>query len=350
MPSISARLKEMLLPEKSVDGSPVYLQENGERLGTITREENGYYILDCRGVEMRFSSEDLIEGSGGYIYRPPWYSKAKDLLASLEARRASDPELFESTTYIDLDDQLRHLAERGTETVSFLSKKRASIDKQVDELEIQIDTLSQTEPASIGRREYARRVVDLNRKLKILEINRSRIDDLISKFMRIPFIDVKTIENKAVDPVKKDDEPEPRRAEGERIKKIRILKLEKNLAEKQLQVAEGYIKDRLRQINNDIDELKALAKENKDNEKVLTFLRNKLADLNEEKKELQDKLGNVKHVSVEDVEKPDLPEVVESPEEEIRSGLDMSLIARIGSVVFILGLVIVLVMSLFGVI
>jgi len=355
MSRISTLIKENLLPKKKVEGRPVYLQENGEFLGKIKEEEDQHFIVDAQGVEMRFSSDDLIEGDGGFIYRPPWFGEASELLASLQARRAGDPELFRSTSIEQLDPGLRSLVEDAKRTARTLSNKRSSMREEKDEIEDEKATLSRIKAADIGRREYAKRVVDLDRRSKILEINLSRVEDLLSRFERIPFIDLKTIEDKAVSTVNEEEtnKPERRRAEGERIKKIRILKLEKNLAEQQVQVAEGYIKDRLNHINGDIKDLKALASENQGNEKVLNFLRTKLSELREEKKELQSKLENIEEVSEEDVEKAeaDLPEVVETePKQEdiSKPGMDMSLITRVGALIFILGLVIVLAMSLLG--
>ncbi|MFO8110817.1 MAG: hypothetical protein R6U17_09925 [Thermoplasmata archaeon] len=355
MQSVTNLFKKWISPEGKVKGSPVYLQENGELLGSITRKEDTFYIVDCRGVELRFSAGDLIEGEGGYIYKPPWYGGAKDVLASLEARRATDPELYDSThpDFI-LDEDLKSLVEQAKRTTAKLLKKRSSMEKQVKDMETKISHLSKRKPGEIGRREYAKKIVDLNRRLNIIEINISRIDDLISKFERIPFIDVNTIEyipNMNTEE-SKETMAERRSAEGERIKKIRILKLEKNLAEKQIQVAEGYIKDRLKRINGDIDDLKSMARENKDNEKVFIFLKNRLKDLRKEKKELQEKMTNIKHTNVDDVESDqELPKVVETEQEgePALEGVDVSLITRVGSLIFIIGLIIVLMMSLLGI-
>lgn len=353
MSSVIESIKGILFSEERAKGTPVYLQENGDFLGKVLRREDDQYIVDCMGVEMGFSSEDLIKGDGGYIYKPPWYSDGAKVLASLTALRAKDPDLYVSSD-ISSNSEYATLVSQANATFSRLLKKKESLEKQATTLEDEMNALAGRSPGDIGRREYAKNIVNINRKLKIIEINLSKIEDLISKYERIPFIDVNAIED--MPNMTPDDNKETavdrRISEGERIKKIRILKLEKNLAEKQIQVAEGYIKDRLRRINADIDDLTQMAKENRDNEKVLEFLKNRIADLRQEKEELQDKIKNIKHTDISEVQQDEeVSPIVETTTEvePVVSGTDYSLITRVGSLVFIIGLIIVLLMSLFGI-
>lgn len=387
------KIKSIIWPSSGPSGSPVYIQENGDLLGYVTnliKDSKGNvnaYLVDSDGIEMRFPEENIIEVEGGYIYQPVWYTESKKILEKLSKQEALNPDLTAILQTKDIPDvrlkklisesskETQNVVTEAMETVRLLLEKRDALNEQKNTLRDQIADLAGTRVLGGGnRRDFAITIIDLKRKAQIVDSNLKKLEEVLSKFEISPFIRINSIkktntqknETKEMIDIEPVDEPKAsRRTEaGERIKKIRILKLEKNLADKQKQVAETYIKERLRDINKESQELKVMAKENQDNEKVLKFLKNKISRLEKEKKELREKLENVKSATPESIsqsaDKDDLPvttdktmastersEIIEAPPKTI-GGMDATLISRIGSLIIIGGLVLVLVLSLLG--
>ena len=404
------KLKNIFWPKKEGVGAPVYLQENGDLLGQVSKVirsddgENVGYLIDSNGVELRFPEENLEPTEGGFIYQPIWFVKGNKIVKQLKAQERINPDIvntlesnnltFDETVRLIKDSsssELSELVKEAKELSKTLLSKKRSLGQQKDELTTNINSLAEDRVIGEGnRREFAEKILGLKRKARIVNFNLKKVESLIEYLKNSPFIgldDIQPIDNYShntntsnkiqkskgssqmneKNPQNDVSEPNPksRNVEGERIKKIRILKLEKNLAQKQEQIAEKYIKDRLKQINTDLDDLKQIAKENKDNKKTLEFVKNKRKKLREEKKKLQEQLKNVKQSmkeepkdekeikNIEDNQADVAPEIkegehVESVEQETSSGLDATLIARVGSIILIVGLIIVLVFSLLG--
>ncbi len=369
------KLKNVLWPTRGPSGQPVYLQENGELLGYVTnlvKNKGGDitgYLVDSDGVEMRFPKENITKIEGGFIYQPIWYTDSKELLERLKAEETLNPglkldgvpEAKAKRLIKDAGGDLHKTVEEAKNTVKILIEKESSLKEQRDSLREKINDIAGTRMlGGSNRREFALTIIDLKRKTQIIESNLNKVQELLEGFRKSPFIDTDKIkkvnrsdEKKEMIPIEEKTTPSRRSEAGERIKKIRILKLEKNLADKQKQVAEMYIKERLKAINKETNELKEMAKENQENKKILKFLKNKIDSLEEEKKELNDKLVNVKAVTPESLATTeDLPERIETDEviEDIPEsrGIDAALISRIGSLILIGGLLVILILSLLG--
>lgn len=152
--------------------------------------------------------------------------------------------------------------------------------------------------------------------------------------------------------------------EGERIKKVRIPKLEQQFGEKTARLQQTYISDlqkRIKNIDQDIKDLTKLAKKHKDDEEMVKFIGKKRENLKKEKKDLLDKIDEVKsdkdtladtEVKKEKEEKSDTQE---DREEEKRTNTQSapssaednagSTLAKIGLLVLIIGLIVLLVLS-----
>ncbi len=363
MPSIKALedLKEIIKLPDSRKGKPVYLQENGDLLGKVTSIKDETLTVESDGVELEFSQENIIEGDAGLVYSPEWFTKAERVVKELKKREEISHELSE-------DAQLRSLVSEAEEVLPTLISKRTSLEERNQELKQKIsDKMDAREHGDLGRREVMVQVADLNREWKIVETNLKRVEELINELRDSTFIDSdKTLkdpeeENNMME--SKDEMSEQpvssRNPEGERIKKLRILKLEKNLEEQQKKVAQSYIRDRLQRVTQDKKDLKKLREENKDNERTVELLDQKIVSLTEEQEELREKLKDIRQGDIENIQKKepeddlkeDLPEtkVVEDTSNEV-FGLDTETITRIGLLLTIFGVIIVLVISLIGMI
>lgn len=343
------------LPDPRI-GKPIYLQEDGEKLGKVVSidEETGLYTVDSSGVRLNFPEENVIEGEGGFVYSPRWFTEASRVLKELKARESLSP-----STEMKESGPLRSAVNKARDIVPILLSKKESLGRKKESVEHSISRKSEErESGEIGRREYMAHIVDLNRKLKIIETNLERVDDLLGDLENSAFIDIeRSYEGKKMTQDELQKNNPGRSSEGERIKKIRILKLEKSLEEQQKQVAEGYIKDRLKRVTADKKDLEKLREENKGNEKTVKFLDKKIESLDEEKSELRQKLKDLREGRIGDLEvddggplEEDIPDsvVVEKTSSDTMMGIDVDTITRMGSLIFIIGLVIVLIMSLLG--
>ncbi len=379
------KMKELLWPSTGPTGSPVYLQENGELIGHVTRlvkDDKGKiasYIIDSYGVEMRFPGENITEVDGGLIYQPVWYTHSKKILERLGAQEALNSDLVTAinsgdTPYATIKKRidgkggdLGNTIDEAIKSTRLLLEKKRSLEEQKDDLRERMRDLAGSRVLGwADRREFAKAIIEVKRNAQIVESNLDKLNELLEGFSRSPFIDIGLIENtkKEMVSIETSEDVNPtvsrRREAGERIKKIRILKLEKNLADKQKQVAETYVKERLKDINIEVKELTQMVEENKDNEKLIKFLNGKLDRLDKEKKQLQVKLKRVKSTTSEAIRQStqdDMPEIngitggngiFESTPPNAK-GINASLLSRVGTLVIIGGLILILVLSLMGV-
>jgi len=137
-------------------------------------------------------------------------------------------------------------------------------------------------------------------------------------------------------------------SDKERIKKIRIPKLEKDLGGKQEKVtmayfrgmAKNYIRDRLQRLTQDRKDLEKLRKISSGNEKIVEYIDNRITSIVEEQKKLRDKL--------KDLQKGKTIYLETDVEERTVFGPDFKKIIGPGILLLIMGLTLIYIGSEYG--
>ncbi len=389
MNGITKSLRDIFWPDEGHHGKTVYLQETGEKLGTVVdvkADQDGEiasFTVDCEGAELDISCDNILEAEQGLIYRPVWLTEAEKIVKKLEAQQRINPDIATHTTKTLSRPKIKRILKRASpefektfqeaEDISaFLISKREELKNKRDSLTAEIEEMAKKRMRGEGsRKEFAETIVDLKRKAKIVEENLNKAESLFIRLKDSPLIDVERIkeddEMAVQEPVKKDQNPSSKRKvseerkmeEGERIKKVRIPKLEQQFGQKEEELQQAYLadlKERLKHINQDMKDLRELAEEHEGKEEIIRFIDGKMEALKKEKKDLRNKIKEVKKgKETEPVENPeeDIAEIEgvleENDSEELQSvegGIDGSFIARLGSLAVIIGLIVLLILSL----
>ncbi len=136
----------------------------------------------------------------------------------------------------------------------------------------------------------------------------------------------------------------------ERIKKIRIPKLEKKLREDQDKVnmdyfrelAKNYIKDRLRRLNRDKEYLEKLRKASSENKKINKYANDRIVSILEEEEILRNKL--------KDLEEGETISLDTDAEKDGIFDLDLKKVTGYGILFFIMGISLIYLGSEYGLI
>ncbi|MBS3817013.1 MAG: hypothetical protein KGY76_05565 [Candidatus Thermoplasmatota archaeon] len=405
MTKIAGSLREIFWPGDRSD-KPVYLQETGELLGYISdieTDEDGrvkIYTVDCDGVDLSFSSENIIEGDDGYIYQPIWLTEGEKIVEKLETQQRVNPEIASHTSeniskgrlkqiFSRSNPELEETVEKARDIAELLIEKKNSLEDKKESLQREIEEKTEKRMSGEGsRRDFAEAVVDLKRKAKIAEENLNKVEQLYTRLKKNPLIDMEGLkrrveedmspkkENLAKDRPKTRSDSEVknnpegggrREKESERIKKIRIPKLEQQFEQKEDQIQQAYLADlqeRIKSINQDIKDLKELSEEHEGDEKIKDFIDKKLDNLKEEKKDLREKIEEVKknensvektpseeeksEANIEGLVEEKTTEKASSEEQKLGNskGINGEKIARLGFLALIIGIIVLLILSL----
>ncbi len=417
MSDIALTLRNLFWPQEKHKGKPVYLQETGEELGEVSyvkTDENGKisgYMVECEGVELEISRENILEGKKGFIYRPVWLTEAEEVIRRLEAQQRLNPDISTQSTEKSSQRKIKRILskaspdlkqtfEEAEELALFLTEKREELYEKSDSINSKIEELAQRRMKGEGsRKDFTEKIVNLNRERKIIEENLNKVEKLYKRLKDSPLIDLDLIKKKVgnemlseeysaqKDQIKEKpdtspdrDVPSERKVEGsEKIKKVRIPKLEQEFGQEQEQLQENYISDlqeRIKRINEDIKDLKELAQQHEGDENIEKFIDRKMENLKEEKKDIRDKIKEVKkernlmkssqsQSGSEDgsQKKPikkepainnlkeesfetEMSDVPEDKTVESESGFSGTTLARLGSLVLIMGFIVLLILSL----
>ena len=204
---ISKKKKKSFL-NKDMKGKPVYLEDTGEKLGTvfeqiIDKDKNitGYKIKDKESnAILNFSIENFDQNKDGLIFIPGWYNNALRIIEKLEFKDKISPDLTallsddavtneelyeifvkhdnEMVNYIDDAKSLREMLSRR---LKVLQKERISLK---DEL---MDLTEKRLIKDIDRKEFSEDVINHRRKVNILDLNINKCKDLIKRLDNTSF-------------------------------------------------------------------------------------------------------------------------------------------------------------------
>lgn len=206
---IGEKLKKIIWPfwGKDAIGKSVYFEDSGEEMGIvrkILRNSNGdvigYEIEETKtGKVVQFPSTSFENTERGLIFIPMWYSEAKEFIEEIELKikipelqdilrvgRLSNKEL---SSIVASNPEMRKYIEGAFSLRKSIEKRMREIE--LERLEVRNHLMSISEKRllnEIGRREFAKEVIEGRRKSRILEMNLKRCKELLIRFDSIPFL------------------------------------------------------------------------------------------------------------------------------------------------------------------
>lgn len=259
-------IKESVWPSgKKKLGSPIYVEEDGPILGVVddvfidrgSGKPLAYKIL-ASGQYIELPAEAVSETPGGYVYRSPWFGEADDLIRKLEGHELIMPELFFTSPATAGTDKkmlesamqkspaLRQMVDAARKLHTELQPRIDAMEKERSRLVNQVADLTEAmATGGMDKESYRQGFVALKRRLQVLEATIRRGEALRSRLEAIPFVRVTlngsatTSGGKGLSEGTHVGVPAGQRGdEWKRIKKVRILKSEKALAEKEARLVE----------------------------------------------------------------------------------------------------------------
>lgn len=204
----NSKKKKKSFLNKDMKGKPVFLEDTGEKLGTVfetiideSKKINGYKIKDKESnAILSFSIENFDYTKEGLIFIPGWYNNALKIIQKLEFKDKISPELTallsddqvtneelyeifvkhdnEMVNYIDDAKSLREILSRR---LKVLQKERISLK---DEL---MDLTEKRLIKDIDRKEFSEDVINHRKKVNILDLNINKCKDLIKRLDNTSF-------------------------------------------------------------------------------------------------------------------------------------------------------------------
>jgi len=194
--------------KKDMKDKPVFLEDTGERLGTVfdtiyDGESNliGYKIKDGKSeAVLSFPAEQFDFNKDGLIFVPSWYNSSLKVIEKLEFKdkispdftallsedTVSNEELYEifvkhDDEMVEYIDQAKSLREMLTNRLKVLEKQRISLK---DEL---MDLTEKRLIKDIDRRQFSEDVMAHRRKVNVLDINIRKCKDLLNRLEKTSF-------------------------------------------------------------------------------------------------------------------------------------------------------------------
>ena len=197
-----------MLIKKDLNGKPVFLEDTGEKLGTvfdtIYDEENklvGYKIKDNKSeAVLSFPANQFEVEKNGLIFVPSWYTNAVKIIEKLEFKDRISPELTALLTddavsnnelyeiFVKHDDEMAHyiddtvlLKERLNTRLKLLEKQRMTLKEEL------INLTEKRLIKDIDRKEFSEDVMEFRRKANIIDVNIGKCKKLIKRIDKTSF-------------------------------------------------------------------------------------------------------------------------------------------------------------------
>ncbi|TET91481.1 MAG: zinc ribbon domain-containing protein [Methanomassiliicoccales archaeon] len=195
--------------QRSTIGKEVYFEDTGEKLGIVfdavrgrDGEVVGYNIKDENSEAMMdFPVERFEENARGLIFRPLWYTEAKELISQLEFQPSIIPELTEMVLDGDMSKEslyevMAHshpnLKRFVDEAITLREVLRIKLEAlEISGLGLRNEVGELAEKRLLGenkRRDFARALLALRRKTRIVNISIKRCRELLLRLDRSPFV------------------------------------------------------------------------------------------------------------------------------------------------------------------
>lgn len=200
--------KRKTLAQKNMKGKQVYLEDNGEILGTVfdavhDSEKNllGYKIKDYKSeAVLSFPLNQFEEDKNGLIFIPSWYNKGLKTIEKLEFKDRITPELMWLITdktitteelyniFVKHDDKIAHYIEEAVSLRDLIDNRLKILAKERISLkEALMDLTEKRLIKDIDRRQFSEDVMDHRRKVNVLDINIKKCKDLLERLEHTSF-------------------------------------------------------------------------------------------------------------------------------------------------------------------
>ncbi|MEM4293709.1 MAG: PRC-barrel domain-containing protein [Thermoplasmata archaeon] len=256
--SIFEKMKESIWPgRRKAAGLPVYLEDNGEVLGVVSdivESRDGKilsYVVENEVSSFQIPVENVLVTKRGLIFIPSWYSEAERFIKTLEIQESLMPEVFVLLAEENVPkEQIKGILERASpETKRILhealqlleatNKKLAAFKKESAKLYTMISEMTEKRVLGvIDRREFASNILELKRKAQILEASMKRANEIIARLEGSALVRAAKALESAEKKVEKAGAeavpagmPQISPEQRAKIKKFRVLKIEKELKE-----------------------------------------------------------------------------------------------------------------------
>ncbi|RLF27513.1 MAG: hypothetical protein DRN05_05535 [Thermoplasmata archaeon] len=203
----TARKKKPFL-QKDMRGKPVYLEDTGEKLGTVfdmiyDGEKNliGYKIKDEKSdTVLSFPIDQFEEDKNGLIFIPGWYTKAVKAIERFEFKDRISPEittlLTDSTIsneelyniFVRYDDEMAKYMEEAAALREMLNNRLKVLEKQ--RLALKESLMDLTEKRlikDIDRKQFSENVMEHRRKVNVLDVNIKKCKELLERLDQTSF-------------------------------------------------------------------------------------------------------------------------------------------------------------------
>ena len=194
--------------KKDMKGKPVYLEDTGEKLGTVfdsiyDKENNliGYKIKDIKSdAVLSFPIDQFDEDKDGLIFVPSWYMQAVKNIEKFEFKDRISPELTSLLTddatsnkelykiFVKYDDEMAKYIEDAASLKEMLNNRLKVLEKQ--RLSLKNNLMDLTEKRlikDIDRREFSENVMEHRRKVNILDVNINKCKELLKRLDHTSF-------------------------------------------------------------------------------------------------------------------------------------------------------------------
>ena len=194
--------KRMALMKKDMRGKPVFLEDTGEKLGTVfdmiyDRKNTlvGYKIKDNKSdAVLTFPIEQFDEDKSGLIFVPSWFTNAVKTVEKLEFKDRVSPELTALLSddavsneelydiFVKHDDEMAKYIEDAISLKETLSNRLKVLEKQ--RISMKGDLMDLTEKRlikDIDRRQFSEDVMEHRRKVNILDVNINKCKELMNR-------------------------------------------------------------------------------------------------------------------------------------------------------------------------
>ena len=202
-----SKKKKKILPV-DMKGKPVYLEDTGEKLGTVFdmvydghKQLVGYKIKDEKtNSTLTFPVDQFDDCKDGLIFVQGWYTKAQKTLEQLEFKERVSPELTTLLAddtisneelyniFVKHDDQMAHYIEEAVSLKELIIQRLKVLEKQ--RLALKDSLMDLTEKRlikDVDRREFSEDVMKHRRKVNVLDVNIKKCKELLKRLDETSF-------------------------------------------------------------------------------------------------------------------------------------------------------------------
>jgi len=200
--------KKKPIIKKDMKDKPVYLEDTGEKLGTVfdqiyDKDDNliGYKIKDEKSNSvLSFPSEQFDYNKDGLIFIPGWYTNSLKIIEKLEFKDKVSPDLTALLSdditaneelyeiFVKHDDDMANYIDDAISLKEIINNRLRLLEKQ--RLATKNDLMDLTERRlikDIDRKEFSDEILRHRRKVNILDININKCKDLLKRLENTSF-------------------------------------------------------------------------------------------------------------------------------------------------------------------